>query len=64
MLQVFRDFKTKGTTPVSIEFYRMTNAVEAQRILYEELTAGVLGRKSGTQAMKDAEDRIRKIVKK
>ena len=64
MLQVFRDFKTKGTTPVSIEFYRMTNAVEAQRILYEELTAGVLGRKSSKQAMKDAEDRIRKIVKK
>ena len=64
MLQVFRDFKTKGTTPVSIQFYRMTNAVEAQRILYEELTAGVLGRKSGTQAMQDAEDRIRKIVKK
>ena len=45
MLQVFRDFKSKGTTPVSIEFYRMTNAVEAQRILYEELTAGVLGPK-------------------
>jgi multiple sugar transport system substrate-binding protein len=64
MLQVFRHFKTKGTTPVSIQFYRMTNAVEAQRILYEELTAGVLGRKSGTQAMQDAEDRIRKIVKK
>ena len=64
MLQVFRDFKTKGTTPVSIQFYRMTNAVEAQRILYEELTAGVLGRKSSTQAMQDAEDRIRKIVKK
>jgi multiple sugar transport system substrate-binding protein len=64
MLQVFRDFTTKGTTPVSIQFYRMTNAVEAQRILYEELTAGVLGRKTSKQAMQDAEDRIRKIVKK
>jgi ABC-type glycerol-3-phosphate transport system substrate-binding protein len=64
MLQVFRDFKSKGTTPVSIEFYRMTNAVEAQRILYEELTAGVLGRKTSKHAMQDAEDRIRKILKK
>jgi ABC-type glycerol-3-phosphate transport system substrate-binding protein len=64
MLQVFRDFKTHGTTPVSIEFYRMTNAVEAQRILYEELVAGVLGSKSPKQAMQDAEDRIAKIAKK
>ena len=61
---MFRDFKAKGTTPISIQFYRMTNAVEAQRILYEELVAGVLGRKSAKQAMQDAEDRIRKIAKK
>ncbi len=63
MLQAFRDFKEKGTTPVSIQFYRMTNAVEAQRTLYEELVAGVLGRKPTKQAIKDAEDRIRKLAK-
>ena len=62
MLQVFRDFKTKGTTPISIEFYRMTNVVEAQRILYEEVLAGVLGRKTAKQAMQDAETRIREIA--
>lgn len=63
MLQAFRDFKVRGSTPVSIEFYRMTNAVEAQRILYEELTSGILGRKSSKQTMTDAADRIRKIAK-
>jgi ABC-type glycerol-3-phosphate transport system substrate-binding protein len=64
MLQVFKDFKTHGSTPISIEFYRLTNGVQAQRILYEEVLAGVLGRKTAKQAMQDAEDRIRKIIKK
>jgi len=64
MLQVFKDFKTHNSSPISIQFYRMTNGVEAQRILYEEVVAGVLGRKSSKQAMQDAEDRIRKIAKK
>ena len=64
MLQVFKDFKTHGSTPISIEFYRLTNGVQAQRILYEEVLAGVLGRKTAKQAMQDAEDRISKIIKK
>jgi multiple sugar transport system substrate-binding protein len=64
MLQVFKDFKTHDSSPISIEFYRLTNGVEAQRILYEEVLAGVLGRKSSKQAMQDAEDRIAKIIKK
>jgi ABC-type glycerol-3-phosphate transport system substrate-binding protein len=64
MLQVFKDFKSHGSTPISIEFYRLTNGVQAQRILYEEVLAGVLGRKTAKQAMQDAEDSIRKIIKK
>jgi multiple sugar transport system substrate-binding protein len=64
MLQVFKDFKTHESQPISIEFYRQSNGVECQRILYEEVLAGVLGRKSSKQAMKDAEDRIRKVAKK
>src|SRR6185503_30025 len=37
MLQVFKDFKTHESQPISIEFYRQSNGVECQRILYEEV---------------------------
>ena len=63
MLQAFLDFETRGTTPVSIPPYRLRNAVEVQRVLYEEILAGVNGRKDPQEAMVDAEKRLKRIVR-
>jgi multiple sugar transport system substrate-binding protein len=63
MLQAFRDFPTRGTTPVSIPPYRLTNAVEVQRVLYENILAGVNGRKTPQQAMDDAEAALASVIR-
>lgn len=63
MLAAFGAFKERNTSPISIPPYRLTNAVEVQRVLYEEILAGVTGRKSPKQAMADAQDRVVKTIK-
>lgn len=63
MLQAFRDFPSRGTTPVSIPPYRLTNAVEVQRVLYENILAGVNGRKTPQQAMEDAEAAVASVIR-
>ncbi|MBB3396196.1 extracellular solute-binding protein [Rhizobium sp. BK060] len=63
MLQAFRDFKARGTTSVSIPPYRLTNAVEVQRILYENILAGVNGRKAPQEAMEDAEKALASVIR-
>lgn len=63
MLQAFHDFETRGTAPISIPPYRLQNAVEVQRVLYEEILAGVNGRKTPEQAMADAESRLARVIR-
>lgn len=63
MLQAFLDFKARGTSPVSIPPYRLQNAVEVQRVLYEEILAGVNGRKTPEQAMSDAEATLKTVIR-
>ncbi len=63
MLQAFRDFAARGTTSISIPPYRLTNAVEVQRVVFEELQAAITGGKSSKQAMADAYDRVNKAIK-
>lgn len=63
MMQAFRDFGPRGTTPVALPAYRLTNAVAVERVLYEEIFAGVTGSKTPKQAMADAYDRVAKTVK-
>jgi ABC-type glycerol-3-phosphate transport system substrate-binding protein len=63
MVQAFKDFESRGTRPISVPPYRLTNAVEVQRVIYEEIAAGVLGDKTPKQAMADAENRAIKAIK-
>lgn len=63
MMQAFKDFAVRGTQPVALPAYRLTNAVAVQRVLYEEIFAGVTGGKTPKQAMADAADRVAKTVK-
>lgn len=62
MLQVFRDFAPRGTQPIAIPPYREVRAVEIQRVIYEEVLAGVNGRKEPQQAMDDAEARVKEVI--
>ena len=62
MLQALKDFGPKGVTPISIPFFRLTNAVEAQRIVFEEIQAAVLDQKPAKQAMQEAESRLRTLL--
>ncbi len=61
-LQAFQDFAKRGTTPVGIPPYREVNAVEVQRVIYEEVLAGVNGRKEPEEAMAEAEARVRDVL--
>lgn len=61
-LQAFADFKARGTSPVSIPPYREVKANEIQRVIYEEVLAGVNGRKEPEQAMADAEARVKEVL--
>ena len=62
-LAVYQDFKKRGTTTIALPPYRVPNSVEVQRVLYEEILAAVLGRKSPDLAMKDAETRVKAIIR-
>lgn len=61
MLQAFQAFNSAGLSSCSLQFYRLKNALEAQRTLYEELVAGLTGQKSSKDAMAAAQDRIAKL---
>lgn len=61
-LQAFQDFAKRGTSPIGIPPYREVNAVEVQRAIYEEVLAGVNGRKDPQEAMAAAETRVREII--
>lgn len=62
MMQAFKDMGPRGTSPISIPPYREVNANEIQRAMYEEILAGVNGRKTPEEAMADAEERVREII--
>jgi len=49
--------------PIALPAYRLTNAVAVERVLFEEIQAGVTGSKTPKQAMADAYDRVAKTVK-
>jgi ABC-type glycerol-3-phosphate transport system substrate-binding protein len=63
MMQAFKDFAVRNTTAVALPAYRLTNAVAVQRVLYEEIFAGVTGSKTPKQAMSAAYDRVAKTVR-
>ena len=63
MMQAFKDFGPRGTTSIPLPAYRYNNAVAVQRVIFEELQAGVFGDKTPKQAMADAVDRVAKTVK-
>ena len=61
-LQAFQDFEKRGTSPVAIPPYREVNAVEVQRVIYEEVLAGVNGRKDPEEALATAEARVKEVL--
>ncbi len=63
MIQAFKDMDVRGTRPISVPPYRLTNAVEVQRVIYEEIVAGVLGDKTPKEAMTAAENRAVAAIK-
>jgi ABC-type glycerol-3-phosphate transport system substrate-binding protein len=58
LLNVYTDMAKLGTTYTAYPPYKVTNAAEVQRLVFEEVVAGVSGEKTAAQAMKDAEDRV------
>lgn len=62
-LSVYEDFKKRGTTTIAPPPYRAANSVEVQRVIYEEILAAMLDRKTPEQAMADAESRVKSIVR-
>ncbi|MBB3527354.1 ABC transporter substrate-binding protein [Rhizobium sp. BK456] len=62
-LAVYDDFKKRGTTTIALPPYRVPNSVEVQRVLYEEILAAVLSRKTPEEAMKDAETRVKAVIR-
>lgn len=63
LLNVYADMKKFGTTYTAFPPYKVTNASEVQRLVFEEVVAGVSGAKSPEQAMKDAKDRVVKAMR-
>ncbi|MFO1091327.1 MAG: extracellular solute-binding protein [Hyphomicrobiales bacterium] len=63
MVQVFKDFAKRNTSSISLPPYRLTNAVEVQRVVFEELQSAITGSKTPKQAMADAYDRVNKAIK-
>ncbi|WP_167449118.1 ABC transporter substrate-binding protein [Mesorhizobium hawassense] len=62
-LNVYEDFKKRGTTTIALPPYRVPNSVEVQRVLYEEILAAMLDRKTPQQAMTDAESRVKSVIR-
>lgn len=63
MAQVFKDFGPRKTASIPLPLYRIANANEVQRIIFEELQAGITGSKTPAAAMKDAEARTAAAIK-
>lgn len=64
LLAVYDEMKTFNTTFTAFPPYKVTNAAEVQRIVYEEVIAGVTESKTPQQAMADAEARCIEALKK
>jgi ABC-type glycerol-3-phosphate transport system substrate-binding protein len=62
-LSVYEDFKKRGTTTIALPPYRVPNSVEVQRVIYEEVLAAVLGRKTPEEAMNEAEVRVKGVIR-
>ena len=63
MLSAFRAFTDSGLSSCAVMFYSTKNPLEAQRVLYEELVAGLMGQKSSKDVMAAAQDRVAKVLK-
>ena len=63
MLSVYKEMERFKTTYTAFPPYKVTNAAEVQRIVYEEVIAGVTEDKTSKQAMIDAENRINAAMK-
>lgn len=62
-LGVFDDFKKYGTKWAALFPYRVVNADQCQRTMYEEVIAAISGDKPTKQALTDAKDRLWKLLK-
>ena len=62
VLGVYDDMAKVGTTYTAFPPYKVTNAAEVQRIVYEEVVAALSDDKTSKQAMKDAEDRVNEAM--
>ena len=63
LLSVYDDINRLGTTYTAFPPYKVTNAAEVQRLVYEEVIAAVAGDKTPRAAMQDAEDRVVKAMR-
>lgn len=63
LLSVYDDINRLGTTYTAFPPYKVTNAAEVQRLVYEEVIAAVAGDKTPQAAMRDAEDRVVKAMR-
>ena len=63
LLSVYDDINALGTTYTAFPPYKVTNAAEVQRLVYEEVIAAVAGDKTPKAAMQDAENRVVKALR-
>ena len=63
LLEVYDDINDYKTTYTAFPPYKVTNAAEVQRLIYEEVIAAVVGEKSPETAMQTAEDRVVKALR-
>ena len=63
LLEVYDDINEYKTTYTAFPPYKVTNAAEVQRLIYEEVIAAVAGEKSSETAMQTAEDRVVKALR-
>ena len=64
LLSVYDDIDRLGTTYTAFPPYKVTNAAEVQRLVYEEVIAAVAGDKTPRAAMQDAENRVVKAMRR
>jgi multiple sugar transport system substrate-binding protein len=63
MMKVYEDFKAHGTKKAALFPYRVTNADQVQRIMFEEVVKSLSGEKATKAALVSAKDRIGKVIK-
>ncbi|MFF0952788.1 ABC transporter substrate-binding protein [Rhizobium leguminosarum] len=64
MLAAFNEIDTRGRVGLTIPMSRLTNAIEVERIFYEEILAALNDRKPAKPAMADAESRIAAVTRR